>query len=334
MRQSLEKFITSLEASNRSKHTIRAYRSELEAFIEAIGSVENMTRYSLRGFLAADMGKSPATRRRRIAAVRSFLQFMRIEGEASDQTVRVVMRFQKPKLYDTLPFVPTAEEVRTLLNGDIPTAFPERDRLILELLYGSGLRVSEAAGIDTRDIDAVQRQILIHGKGDKDRLVPFGIPAANAFAEYVKARAKRLRDLHMSTDALFFGVRGPGDEAITPRAVTRMLRDVCRTRGLRPIRPHALRHACATHMLDNGAPIEIIAKLLGHTNLETTARYARVSTTLMQKSYSASHPHAQGLAEKIDSALTGFRRKLSAAVMGKGPQPETEKVPKLCKYDA
>ena len=191
-----------------------------------------------------------------------------------------------------------------LLDGEIPTNWPARDRAELELLYGIGARVQEAASITLDDLHT-GGTILIHCKGGKERLLPTGEPLKRALAAYLPERDRVLRRRNQHSQVLFFRCNAPSctsnpwfaklppePEPVDVRTIRRVLLIVCQANGLKPMNPHSLRHACATHMLNNGTPLVVIKELLGHAKLRTTARYAFVSTGLMQKTYNAAHPSA------------------------------------------
>jgi len=171
----------------------------------------------------------------------------------------------------------------------------ERDRIILELLYGCGLRVSELVGInldDFRDEDV----LLVRGKGKKERFVIVGECARAALKAWLQVRQNLLRKSHLNTPALLFSVGSRRSaERLDVRSVRRILRAVAKARGLDPEkwRPHSLRHAFATHLCDNGATLQAVSILLGHARLSTTQIYTRVSTGRLRRSYDAAHPHAQ-----------------------------------------
>ena len=255
---------------------------------------------------------------RKFAAIKSFSEWLRNEEVLDDDTYQKIVLIKRPKLPDTLPDVPSWEEMRILRDGDFPTAFPERDKLLLELLYGSGLRVSEAANIKLEDLRPEQRGILIHGKGgmfgkaSKERLVPLNPYSQGALDVYLAKRSKFIERAKRQTQALFFAVRnryvGDGKlQSINVRSVGRMLMQMTKVRGLQPLHPHLLRHACATHMLDNSCPLDVIAEILGHDNLDVTAHYAQVSTRLMMAAYNSAHPYAltSGKTQQVQIASQG-----------------------------
>jgi site-specific recombinase XerD len=265
-------------------------------------------RIVLRGFLALlhRKGTSKRSASRKLSAIKSFVRWLRGEGIIGEDGFEKIVTIKRPKIPDTLPAVPSQEEMTILLDsGNFPTAFPERDRLLLELMYGSGLRVSEAAQIRLPDLRPEQNAILINGKGGpygksaKHRLVPLNPKSRSALETYLVERDAVAKRDRIEPKALFFPVRvrnryaGVEREPLTTRSVHRMLLHMTKVRGLQPMHPHLLRHACATHMLDNGCPLDVISQILGHDSLDVTAFYAQVSTRLMMKEYNGAHPHAR-----------------------------------------
>jgi site-specific recombinase XerD len=203
-----------------------------------------------------------------------------------------------PKFPSHLPDLPSQAEISTLLDGELKTPFPERDRALLELLYATGIRVAELCDIKLEDFEAPD-VLIVRGKGKRERRVIYGATAKDALDAYLPAREKMLNgrtltDLLPKT-ALFLSF-GPciGLQGLNVRSIGRILKDVAATKGLDPNKyhPHVLRRCFATHLHDNGCPIEVIYKLLGHTNLSTTVIYTQVSTARMVRSYNAAHPHA------------------------------------------
>jgi integrase/recombinase XerC len=304
MEKAIERFLTAKRAENGSPCTVRAYRSDLFELMQFIGPHQGprqLSRDIIRGFLAFLHGRGVAKTSivRKLAAIRSFTKWLCEERILSDDVSDRIDALQGPRRPHTLPNVPSIEEMATLLDGDFPTAFPERDRLILELLYGDGLRVAEVVGINLEDLRPEQRAILIHGKGKKDRLVPFNPHSAAALAVYTKKRRGMVRRGKIKSRALLLSVSPKSymeqrkGKALNVRSVGRMLNQMTNARGLQRMHPHLLRHACATHLLENRCPLEVISQLLGHANLDTTAQYAQVSTRLMLSAYKAAHPHAK-----------------------------------------
>jgi integrase/recombinase XerC len=307
MKEAIERFLMSKRSENASANTDRAYCSDLKDLSNFVGiqqGPERLSRDVVRGFLALlhRRGMSKTSAVRKLSAIKSFVRWLRSEGIIEEDTSEKIIQIKRPRTPDTLPDVPSEEEMAILLDGDFPTAFPQRDKLLCELLYGAGLRVTEAAQIRLDDLRPEQDAILIHGKGGpygknaKHRLVPLNPSSRRALDNYLVERDKMAKRYKLETQALFFAVRNRCAEeqgrSLSVRSVRRMLLEITKLRGLPPMHPHLLRHACATHMLDHGCPLDVIAELLGHDNIDVTAHYAQVSTRLMMDTYNAAHPHA------------------------------------------
>ena len=307
MRDYIAEYLFTRRAENAAPNTVRAYRADIEELAGFVGGgrwAEQLTRTVVRAFIGSlsKRGLEQTSMARKLAALKSFAMWLRVERLLVDDVCYGITSLRPPKLPKKLPDVPSQEEIATLLNGPFPTAFPERDRLLCELMYGDGLRVAEAANIRLDDLRPEQNAILIHGKGGmygkaaKERLVPLNRRCADVLQRYLIVRAKKLK---VETTVLFFAARNryaksPADVGpIDVRSVHRMVLYMTQVRGLQPMHPHVLRHACATHMLENGCPLDVIGKVLGHDNLDITAHYAQVSTRLMMRAYNAAHPHAE-----------------------------------------
>jgi integrase/recombinase XerC len=198
-----------------------------------------------------------------------------------------------PKLPKKLPRVPTMEEMNSVLDGQMPeiAAFPERDRLMLELLYGCGIRNSELVGINLDDIRASAEAVLIRGKGKKERYVPFGDAVKSALGTYLPARQGVLSEFRKNTPALLINQRGG---RLTTRSVGRIVKRIAVAKGLSPdVHPHTLRHAFGTHMLEEGADLRAIQEMLGHERLSTTQRYTQLSMKHLLSVYDQTHPRAK-----------------------------------------
>ena len=196
-----------------------------------------------------------------------------------------------PRLAKKLPRVPTIEEVNFVLDGKMPevASFPERDRLLLELLYGCGIRNSELVGINLDDIRLSNEAILIRGKGKKERYVPFGGSAREALVHYLPWRQQLLAAVKKSTPALLVNQRGG---RLTTRSVGRIVKRIAVAKGLSPdVHPHALRPGLGTHMLEEGA--DLPQELLGHERLATTQRYTQLSVKHVMAVYDQTHPRAK-----------------------------------------
>jgi integrase/recombinase XerC len=287
-------FLRHLREKNSSPHTIKAYTGDLAGFAAYAGSRgwRQIDHIAIRGFLAQlyEKGLSKTSVARSLAAVRSLYRWLAQEGVVEQNPAKLVAT---PKLPKKLPRVPTIEEMNTVLDGAMPetAAFPERDRLMLELLYGCGIRNSELTGINLDDIRLSAEAILIRGKGKKERYVPFGEAARKALASYLPVRQTVLAEARKIVPALLINRRGG---RLTTRSVGRIIKKIAVAKGLSPdVHPHTLRHAFGTHMLEEGADLRAIQELLGHERLATTQRYTQLSMKHVLQVYDQTHPRAK-----------------------------------------
>jgi len=289
-----DQFLRHLRERNASVHTIKAYTGDLDEFAACVGSRgwKAIDHIAVRGFLSHlyDKGLCKTSVARALAAVRSLYRWLAQEGVVEQNPAKLV---STPRLPKKLPRVPTIEEVNSVLDGKMPevAAFPERDRLMLELLYGCGIRNSELVGINLADIRISNEAILIRGKGKKERYVPFGGSASAALVVYLPWRQKLLATLKKTNSALLVNQRGG---RLTTRSVGRIVKRIAVAKGLSPdVHPHTLRHAFGTHMLEEGADLRAIQELLGHERLATTQRYTQLSVKHMMDVYDQTHPRAK-----------------------------------------
>jgi integrase/recombinase XerC len=300
-------FLRHLRERNASAHTIKAYTGDLDNFATYIGSRgwKTIDHIAIRGFLSHlyDKGLSKTSVARALAAVRSLYRWLAQEGVVEQNPAKLV---STPRLPKKLPRVPTIEEMNFVLDGKMPevAAFPERDRLMLELLYGCGIRNSELVGINLDDISMSNEAILIRGKGKKERYVPFGGSALAALSVYLPWRQQLLATLNNTPKnplkktipargmpALLVNQRGG---RLTTRSVGRIIKRIAVAKGLSPeVHPHTLRHAFGTHMLEEGADLRAIQELLGHERLATTQRYTQLSVKHVMNVYDQTHPRAK-----------------------------------------
>jgi len=287
-------FLRHLRERNASVHTIKAYSRDLSVFAAYAGSRgwKQIDHIAVRGFLSQLYGNglSKTSVARALAAVRSLYRWLAREGIVEQNPAKLVAT---PKLAKKLPRVPTIEEMNAVIDGAMPevAAFPERDRLMLELLYGCGIRNSELTGINVDDIRLSAEAILIRGKGKKERYVPFGDSVKSALAAYLPERQKVLEPNHKHSTALLINLRG---DRLTTRSVGRIIKKIAVAKGLSPdVHPHTLRHAFGTHMLEEGADLRAIQELLGHERLATTQRYTQLSMKHVLQVYDQTHPRAK-----------------------------------------
>lgn len=291
-------FTAHLEQVRRlSAATVRAYRSDLHDLSDAVGrrSLADVDLETLRDWLwrATQRGDARATLARRAAAARSFF------GWAKDEELIDVdpsLRLIAPKRGRTLPAVASQDGMRDLLDARRASAAEGdpillRDHAILELLYGSAMRVSELCGIDVDDLDLDRATVRVLGKGSKERVVPYGTPARDALGAYLaRGRSVLVARAVRTTPAVFLGARGG---RLGPRAVyTLVAHALGPIIGTETVGPHALRHSAATHLLDGGADLRAVQEILGHASLGTTQIYTHVSSERLTATYRLAHPRA------------------------------------------
>ncbi len=315
----LKDFLKFLELNrNASAHTVRAYDSDLTQFLghAAAGAgldvrelePAHLGRAALRSFLGElhKQGLTRASAARKLAAVRTFLRYLRREGVIEDDPGALVAT---PKRDLRMPAHLSEDEMSALLAapaGDTPLS--RRDRAILELFYASGLRLSELTGLDLDDMNLSAKMVRVLGKGRKERIVPFNGSTAKAVREYLKDRESLVRGVRLqpdrprngpprggprvrTSDPLFVNHRGG---RLTVRSVDRLVRRYVAASSSRlGISPHALRHSFATHLLQRGADLRAIQELLGHARLSTTQRYTHVNAAQLLDVYRKSHPRAR-----------------------------------------
>jgi integrase/recombinase XerC len=315
----LERFAEHLAGERRaSAHTRRAYLADLAQFAAYAGELGAALPAAppavIRGWLARAAGTAgPTSLARKVSALRTFYRFLVREGLAPANPARQVASPRKPK---KLPTVLPEEEVAALVEapsrrappgagargrGDARAVEPGvagplavRDRAFLELLYGGGLRVSELTALDLDDLDLGARLVRVLGKRRKERVVPFGRPAAEALRRWLDGARPALAagpDHDGARRAVFLNYRGG---RLSPRSVARRLARWVTAAGLpRHVHPHVLRHCFATHLLENGADLRGIQELLGHASLSTTQRYTHVDWKRLAAVYDAAHPRAK-----------------------------------------
>jgi integrase/recombinase XerC len=292
--KAVSQFLRSLRERNASAHTIKAYAGDLQNFSAYLGSRSwrSIDHVVIRGFLSHlyEKGLGKTSVARSLAAVRSLFRWLAQEGLVQQNPAALV---STPKLPKKLPRVPTIEEINTVLDGEMPevAAFPERERLMLELLYGCGIRNSELIGINLDDIRLSGEVILIRGKGKKERYVPFGDSVKVALTAYLPARQKLIAERKKNTLALLVNHRAG---RLTTRSVGRIIKRIAVAKGLSPdVHPHTLRHAFGTHLLEEGADLRAIQEMLGHERLSTTQRYTQLSMKHVLQVYDQTHPRAK-----------------------------------------
>lgn len=298
----VEEFLSAL-ANERgaSAHTLRAYDRELHNFAEYLVTrtglgqpVAKIEHQQIRAYLGELYGRglSKASVARALASIRSWFKWLARRGFVEQNPASLVAT---PKLPKHLPRVPTIEQMNRAVDSVSDEAtWPERDRVILELLYGCGIRNAELVGLNLGDIHWANETILIRGKGRKERYVPLGDAAAMALRAYLPQRAERLSASGKTTDALLLNARMRGCGRLTTRSVGRIVKHIAVAQGLpSDVHPHTLRHAFGTHMLEEGADLRAIQELLGHERLSTTQRYTQLTVGQVAEVYDRTHPRAK-----------------------------------------
>ena len=296
MSEVFDKFIDYLTVErNASPYTIRNYRADLQGFFSFLGkqnidSLDEVTKNTLRDYLwqLMEQGFARSSIARKLSAVRSLYRYLQREEFISTSPAAII---SSPKLDRRLPSFLGQEEATALVEApDTATSTGLRDRALLELLYASGLRVSELAGLNIDNINRETREIRVWGKGFKERMVLMGKPAANALMEYIE-KGRPLLMQNENTNAVFLNHNGG---RLTVRSIQSIVHNYADNTGLdKRVHPHMVRHTFATHLLNGGADLRVVQELLGHASLNSTQIYTHVSKAQAKKVYLAAHPLAR-----------------------------------------
>jgi integrase/recombinase XerC len=291
MRDLLARFLRYLSVErNASRHTVRAYRADLESF-RGFGEAAGCTQIAavdtrlIRAYLAHlhRQGLDPVSVARHVSALRSWFRFLLRRGVVKRNVARDVRSPRLPR--KLVSFLPVDEAMPMVDARGLSGAARARDVAILELLYASGLRVSELVGLDLDAVDGETMTVRVLGKGSKERVVPFGGAAARALEAYRGSRP-------LTRGPLFVNARGG---RLSARSVQDIVKRAARAAGItRRVSPHTLRHTFATHLLDGGADLRMVQDLLGHSRLSTTQRYTHVGSAQIMRIYDVAHPRARG----------------------------------------
>jgi len=297
MDEHLDKFVTYLIAEkNASPYTVKNYRHEIGQFFDflkeqGIDSWGGVDRYILRRYLAwlQAEGYVKASITRRISELRSFCRYLVREDVLDANPIRVI---SSPKIPKRLPDYLDLHQVEALLAApDAMAPQGQRDRAILEVLYASGLRVSELVSLNLSNLDLRHGELRVWGKGAKERLALLGKPACRALTRYIEDGRSKLIKEDRATSALFLNRLG---SRLSTRSVSNILDKYAKLAGLeRRVTPHVIRHTFATHLLDGGADLRTVQELLGHANLSTTQIYTHVSQARAKEVYRKAHPRAR-----------------------------------------
>jgi len=298
MKEHIDNFIRYLEIQKgASQHTLRAYKRDLEEFSAFVKKrPEEIELIDVRGFIARQIkdGLNKATAGRRLASVRSFLSFLKKEGYVKSNPAKLV---PTPKTQRLLPKFLTVDDIFSLVEKPGNIGFIHaRDRAILELLYSSGLRVSEVAGLNVEDINTKEGLVKVRGKGKKERILPVGSKAIDAMKSYLVEKIL----LKKKDRAMFLNRRGI---KLSERGIRRIVVKYAKMVGISgQIGPHTLRHTFASHLLQSGADLRVIQELLGHSSLSTTQKYTHLDVTHLMDIYDKAHPLSHEKNKKRRSA--------------------------------
>jgi integrase/recombinase XerD len=279
-----------------AKNTIVSYERDLKSYIKYFRNVEQLKSFNeverihiihFLGYLK-EQGKSSRTLARHVASIRAFHQFL-LRERVSDHDPSV--HIETPKLERTLPKVLNLEEVETLLDSpDAKDHYGIRDKAMLELLYATGIRVSELIGLQTSDVHLTMGFVRCIGKGNKERIIPIGKTALAALEHYVNNGRSHFISKKNHDHALFLNHHG---KQLTRQGFWKILKKLARDAGIeKDLTPHTLRHSFATHLLENGADIRAVQEMLGHSDISTTQIYTHVTKTRLKDVYSKFHPRA------------------------------------------
>jgi integrase/recombinase XerD len=316
MHPELEGFLALL-ATRRAPRTVDAYRRDLLQLEESLGKpLTDATSDDIHAHLAElrARGLAPATMARRLSAARTFFAHQVLLGTRSDNPAADV---DQPRRRRKLPRTLSPREAERLIEaaaGTTPRAL--RDSALVELLYGGGLRVSEAVGLERAGVDLDERIVRCIGKGDKERVVPIGRSAAEALRRYL-ARGRPYLDRRHRRELFLNAKGGP----LTRAGAFLILRRIAEKAGLEPdrVHPHLLRHSFATHLLEGGADLRSVQEMLGHADLATTEVYLHVTDQRRRDSYFQAHPHARRALGRTPTAPPAARPAESADVSRRGP---------------
>ena len=274
-----------------SANSVEAYQRDLADFLDFLkevgATIDTATPAAISGYLVflSSSGLSPATIQRRLSALRGLYRFLVLEGVIEDDPTVAV---ESPRRWQRLPSVLSLEEVNALLDApDVSTPLGARDKAMLEMLYATGIRVSELVGLKGDNLDMNKGVIRFWGKGSKERVVPVGMAAWSALKAYLPHREKMVKN---DDPHLFLNRRGRG---LTRQRFWQIVKEYAAKVGItKPISPHTLRHSFATHLLERGLDLRLLQEMLGHASLSTTEIYTHVATHHLEEVYKKSHPRA------------------------------------------
>ncbi|MBI2867564.1 MAG: tyrosine recombinase XerC [Chloroflexi bacterium] len=303
-----------------SRYTVRNYMTDLQPFLafikkRGVTDLSQVDKLMVRSYLAwlTTLGYVKASVARKLTTLRTFYRFLKREGVV---TLNPVATVKAPKLDKRLPSFLSPEQAKALLDApgqDTPLGL--RDKALLEMLYATGVRVSEAASLTLRNVDLGERELRVLGKGNKERIVLMGTPACDALRAYLKHGRPALVGT-VTSDAVFLNHKGG---QLTARSIQTIVKKRATALGLPPnVHTHTMRHSFATHLLDGGADLRVVQELLGHASLATTQVYTHVTQAQARRVYLSAHPRARGKEQGTRKEGQGAKDEDTA---GERPQP-------------
>ena len=295
LHKDIQIFLSYLESVKQySEHTLNGYKRDLQKLSNYLAGQEIekwklVKEHDLRTFVNSERrrGLSPRSIQRLLSSCRTFFEFLLTEGQIQ---LSPAQNISSPKLAQLLPKAMDADLVQRLLDFKAKGMIEVRDKALAELLYSSGLRLSEICKLNMEDLDTKERTCVVSGKGNKTRIVPVGKKAIQAIRDWFMYRSELKQSKATSTNAIFLNNKG---NRISPRSIQLRLEKLCLMRGLPGINPHMLRHSFASHVLESSGDLRAVQEMLGHSDIGTTQIYTKLDFQHLSKVYDKAHPRAK-----------------------------------------
>ena len=295
LHKDIQIFLSYLESVKQySEHTLNGYKRDLQKLSNYLTDQEIekwklVKEHDLRTFVNSERrrGLSPRSIQRLLSSCRTFFEFLLTEGQIQ---LSPAQNISSPKLAQLLPKAMDADLVQRLLDFKAKGMIEVRDKALAELLYSSGLRLSEICKLDMEDLDTKERTCVVTGKGNKTRIVPVGKKAIQAIRDWFIYRSQLIQSKETSANAIFLNNKG---KRISPRSIQLRLEKLCLMRGLPGINPHMLRHSFASHVLESSGDLRAVQEMLGHSDIGTTQIYTKLDFQHLSKVYDNAHPRAK-----------------------------------------
>ena len=295
LQKDIQVYLSYLESVKQySQHTLNGYKRDLQKLSKYLSDQEIdkwklVKEHDLRTFVNSERrrGLSPRSIQRILSSCRTFFEFLLTEGQIK---LSPAQNISSPKLAQLLPKAMDADLVQKLLDFKAKGMIEVRDKALAELLYSSGLRLSEICKLNMEDLDTKERTCVVSGKGNKTRIVPVGKKAIQAIRDWFMYRSELKQSIATSTNAIFLNNKG---NRISPRSIQLRLEKLCLMRGLPGINPHMLRHSFASHVLESSGDLRAVQEMLGHSDIGTTQIYTKLDFQHLSKVYDKAHPRAK-----------------------------------------